>query len=246
MLKRFRTLRHRLLSLWPFPVRVRLQGVTVYVDLRSVVGRTILRNKPFDPHLTACLSQELAPGSVFIDVGANVGYFSIMALRRVGSTGEVHAFEPHPRSVRCLTLTQRANPWRNFVIHGLAAGERAGIMGLVEMWEPGHSYLNASDAGTYPCPVVPLDSWAEYYARRGLNLMKVDVEGAELNVLRGARELLTICRPVVVCEVIEANLSRFATCGAELIEYMAELDYRPEEIEGSWDRNLKFVPASRC
>ena len=88
---------------WPWPVAVRLRdGRVMYVDLRSAIGRGILATGEFDPGVFVPFRGMLRAGHTFLDVGANVGYYSMLASAIVGGAGAVHAFEIDPRPLRCL------------------------------------------------------------------------------------------------------------------------------------------------
>src|SRR3954471_9092588 len=79
---------------WPWPVAVRIKtGRRMFVDLRSGVSRGIFAKGEFDPKVFEPLRSALTPGGTFLDVGANVGFYSMLALDAVGATGAIHAFE---------------------------------------------------------------------------------------------------------------------------------------------------------
>ncbi|MDX1539768.1 MAG: hypothetical protein R3349_00050, partial [Geminicoccaceae bacterium] len=76
---------------WPLPVPVTIEHRRCYVDLRSAIGRAIYMQGEFDPAVFGPIRAALRPGDVFVDVGANIGWYSLLAARIVGPTGRVHA-----------------------------------------------------------------------------------------------------------------------------------------------------------
>jgi hypothetical protein len=81
----------------------------MFVDLRSAVGRGLFATGRFDPQVIDPLRDALKPGGTFLDLGANVGYYSMLALDLIGERGSVHAFEVDERPLRCLRKTIKRN-----------------------------------------------------------------------------------------------------------------------------------------
>jgi FkbM family methyltransferase len=215
-------------------------GRRLYVDLRSAIGRGMLVTGQFDRALGDFLRKTLQPGDTFVDVGANVGVFSLIALERVGEKGLVHAFEVDPRALRCLTRTQQANGLGNLIVHNTALGATAGLMSIVQSAELGDTYMTQPSDGALRFPLEPLDAWLDHFRERGLRLVKVDVEGAELEVLSGAERVLRTCRPIVVCEAVESHQARFGRSVADLIAFMTGLGYNVERLAGVNDPTIVF------
>jgi FkbM family methyltransferase len=154
-----------------------------------------------EPAVQEALVDHLSGGAVFYDVGANVGYFSLLGCRRVGSDGEVHCFEPLEANVRVLRRNLEENRFRNYRIHQVAVADRSGSAEMVLADEPGRTRLSDArqDAGERTV-VVPLACLDEL----GLpppDVVKIDVEGAESRVLRGMTRLLREHRPVLIIEL---------------------------------------------
>jgi FkbM family methyltransferase len=226
---------------WPFPVRL-TTGHTIYVDLRSAIGRGIMAAGIFDPALAEFITNNLSTGSVFIDVGANVGFFSVLAQSKIGSEGEVHAFETDPRSIHCLWLTRSTNRLSNMTIYPVALGEVSGTVGLSVTPDPGHTSITQREASLLPYPVLPLDTWVGVFNPKAQYLVKVDVEGAELQVLKGARQFLERFQPTVICEAVESHLMRFNVQQRDLLQFMESIGYNCNKITGTHDINFVFNP----
>src|SRR4051812_36389992 len=112
---------------WPWPVAATTtSGDRMFVDLRSSIGRALFMKGEFDPGVFPPLASVLKNGSVFIDVGANIGYYSVLASRLVGLSGRVYAFEVDPRPLRCLRRTLSQGAYSNVVVQEIGVGERRG------------------------------------------------------------------------------------------------------------------------
>jgi FkbM family methyltransferase len=146
------------------------------------------------------------PGDVVYDLGANVGYYSLAAARRVGPHGRVIAFEPLPDVADVLERHLAVNGIRNVTVERCAVSDEDG-----EAWfDPGvgSAYGRLSETGRIRVPTVSLD---RFCAVRGLplpNVVKIDVEGAELQALRGAVGILRRARPRVMLSLHTAEMQR--------------------------------------
>lgn len=202
------------------PARLK-NGDVLYVDLANAVGRTIWARGDYvtEPAIRRLIETNLEQGDVFFDVGANVGFFSLLAARVVGENGEVHSFEPLPELASLLRRTAAANRLNNLHVVEAAVGQRPGTAEMAVMKDSAYSHLvggsaeAASDHGGWrPVSVktVSLDRYFEDTVRKPLRLMKMDIEGAELEALDGARQLLSEPNaPDFICEVNADHLARF-------------------------------------
>ena len=191
----------------------------------------------FDQAVFEALEPALAPGATFVDVGANVGYYSVRALDRVGTTGAVHAFEIDERSLRCLRRTIRVGGIANLHLHEVAASDEDGTALLVTTEEAGHSQVTRSGDGQR-VPTTTLDSWRRAAGVTGIAAIKIDVEGGELRVLRGAIETLRRDHPLVVCEVVDENLREMGDSTEALLALLGAAGYQTRWLDGVWTPTL--------
>ena len=163
--------------------------------------------QPHEPAAAKLIEHVLVSGSSFIDVGANVGYYTAMAAQRVGAEGAVVAVEPLPSALSLLRVN--ASRFTNVTIHAVAAGEHARIVNFYPN-ELGDRSSLLPDAGptlgAIRVPMRPLDDLT--MSLEHVDLVKIDVEGAELDVMRGARQLIARCQPVIYWEHVEAYTRR--------------------------------------
>lgn len=219
----------------------------------------------YEPAETHFVRTVLRPGDVFVDVGANLGWFTLVASVAVGETGAVHAFEPRAETVARLLETVALNELEDLITtypYGLADEETDGVL----VWVSGTDNPGGSAVWSGAIPdnmeeqaiaLRPLDALG--FDR--IDMLKIDVEGAELRVLRGARKTLEQCRPYILSELSPDMLGRVS--GAPVESYFAffdELGYRAfivdtercgEETHGfpaGWHKsliNLALVPRER-
>lgn len=229
-------------SRWPFPVIARTRsGRRMYVDLRSSIGRGIFATGEFDPLAIEPVLRALSPGCVFFDVGANIGYYSVLALDRVGPGGRVVCFEMNDRPLRALRKTIALNGVTNIKIEVAAVTDRDGDVNFLPTAEDGHGKINLARQGTR-IPAVSLDSYVERHPVQRLDALKIDVEGAELLVLRGATRILATLRPVIAVEAVDSNSSSFGYGAKDVVEFLGAMRYRVEWLEGVDTPTIWAIP----
>jgi len=154
-----------------------------------------------EPAVQQALLQILKPGMTFYDVGANLGFFSLIGSRLVGPSGKVHAFEPMTETRAHLETNIRANQAENIVVHGVALAAASGSALLHANITPGTWTLVAGKGKPHGMQVSlsTLDETVKFADIP--DVVKIDTEGNELEVLRGGRELLSSKKPTIVFEV---------------------------------------------
>ena len=173
----------------------------------------------FEPDLQDFLARNLEAGSVFWDIGANAGFFSLLAARIVGSEGEVVAVEPFPDSAALIREQIRLNGFNGFsqVVEAAATAS----VGEASLFLTGHNTTHRlnlrgmESQGELRVPTISLDSLLDARTtNRSPDLVKVDVEGSEIDVLSGADHLLN----TGVVWVIEAHDEEVERQLSELLE----------------------------
>lgn len=221
-------------------------GISFSVDFSedSVLRELFfLKHKP--PALARILDAVLGPGCCFYDVGANIGVYTLWASKLVGVTGEVHAFEPVPRTTRLLRDIVAHNRAANVTVVAAAAADHDGT--LVLSSPRGASGLSSAvvtkvgyETDTVEAPAVTLDSYAA--GARPPDLVKIDVEGFEPAVFAGMSRLLAEQAPLVV---FEADDGHFAGAGAPVQAIAAELAIHGYELWNLGRRGLEPVRPGR-
>ena len=185
---------------------------------------------PYEPGLCGAIERLVKPGWVCADVGANIGIITQLMARLVGSTGRVVAFELHPDNVRSLRENVMASGWGK-VVHvdacAVSDGSRDRLWVFPGRWSSsaewnivGHDVEGIATDAQFEVPAVSLDQYFVPGAR--LDLVKIDVEGAEAHVLAGMKRLLRETRPVAVIEFHDevgwSGRNELYTAGYDLYE----------------------------
>lgn len=177
----------------PFIATIAPERLMLEVVPSDVIGMPIARFGVYEFAVSQLVRDYLAPGDVFVDVGANIGYYSVIAAAAVGSSGAVYAFEPSARIRARLERNVELNGLRQITVRPEAITEQSGVVRLIEpegVGNDGLAYVhtNGGDAGV-EVRAVRLDELPEF-ADRPPHLIKVDVEGGEPAVFRGGAALL--------------------------------------------------------
>jgi FkbM family methyltransferase len=218
------------------PLTVRWHGgTTVDVTLGNDNSLCLYVCGSFEPNEFAFVDRMLKPGMVFIDVGANDGYYTLFAARRVGPAGRVIAVEPSSRERAHLQRNLGRNGLDNVQVVAAALGAEAGFVDLhlAHGVHAGHNTLGDfahDDVVRASSERVALDTLDAVVARQGLtrvDIVKIDVEGGEAGVVAGARQVLATARPVLLMELNERALHAQGQSAETLLSVLRqELNYQ--------------------
>ena len=185
------------------------------------------------------LADVLEPGGVFLDIGANVGFFALLAAREVGPTGDVYAVEPVPENAEHIRRSARRNRLEIEVLE-LALTDAVGSTTLLLARHPGGAAV--ASAGEPPDPAgsieVRTDTVDDLVASgriRPPSVVKVDVEGAEVAVLAGMVDTMREHGPIVLCEVDGADQARLEAKRAEIVALLEGAGYSIETLAPSYE-----------
>jgi FkbM family methyltransferase len=248
----------RLCTLDPNPTARTLFGATLTVDARDLVGQYIYCFGVWEPNFTTWLERTLEPGDVFIDVGAHVGYFSLLASGLVGPQGAVVAIEPLPVSFELLERNIRTNGASNVRAINAAAWDEVTSMPLFGAPDTsaGVTTLYPSVAaihGFRPAATVaaePLGSLLSHEELLRARMIKIDVEGAEWRVVLGLLASLPETRPdlELVVELTPAVVEeRFGAW--QLLEQLEQNGFHAYRMHNDYELPIgrrRFVPPERA
>ncbi len=172
-----------------------------------------------DPHFfhreESLLREVLRPGDVFVDVGANIGVLSLVASSIVGENGHVFAVEAHPKTVEYLRGNVRLNKTENVSIIHAAAGDREGTVHFTSRRSDDQNCISNSG------PKVPLRTLDSLLPDVPVRLLKIDVEGFELFVLRGAGRSLQRAE-MIYFESCESLFQKFGYSTSDVLKFLAD------------------------
>ncbi|MCA0301835.1 MAG: FkbM family methyltransferase [Proteobacteria bacterium] len=213
------------------PITVRWHsGTTVDLTLGNDNSLCLYVCGSFEPNEFAFLDRVLKPGMVFIDVGANDGYYTLFAARRVGPTGLVVAAEPSSRERAHLQRNLGRNGLDNVTVVPAAIGAASGLadLHLAHGVHAGHNTLGAFAhddvvrASLERVAIEPLDSVVTRLGLAQVDFVKIDVEGAEARVVDGATTVLEKMRPILLLEVNDKALRAQGNCADTLLETLRD------------------------
>ena len=180
---------------------VSAKGFSIYVqEDDAAVGQHVKRNA-YEPHVTAVFRERLRPGMHVLDIGANIGYYTMLSASIVGSSGSVTAIEPNPDSAKLMEASRRANSFDNVTVLQVAAGRELGLLVLHGTYGNVMTSAATDAAALINSTTVPsfrIDDLVP--PNKKIDFVKIDVEGAEYNALLGASELIKRCHPTIVSE----------------------------------------------
>jgi FkbM family methyltransferase len=218
--------------LFPRGIRTRLSGGDRVRLQPRFLG---MRPEAYEEALTAVLIRHLRPGLTVVDVGAHVGLHTLMFSSRVGPTGRVLAVEPSPANACLLRSHITWNDRHNVEVIEAAVGDREDHVSFTSHPDATHPHGFANSlaynrgGATNTVPMTTIDAIC---ADRIPHLMKIDVEGAELLALRGARETLTRCAPILIIAIHPDPMRLLGTSPTELVAFLGTFGYEGRDLMG--------------
>jgi FkbM family methyltransferase len=215
--------------------RATVFGLPMVLDLSELIQRNVFLGC-YEPRETAVIRENLRPGSVFVDAGANVGWFTALAAGIVGTNGKVLSFEPSPYAYRLLLLTVARCPNVKAFNFGLSDHD-----GEAHLFVPPEANRNHNPSMVEYCPgaipvtvrVRPLGAVLEELAVPRVDVMKIDVEAHEPEVFAGCESVLRRgCIRSILCEFHDPLLRKRGSSSFELLNYLCGLGYSAEEMPG--------------
>ena len=195
----------------------------------------------------------LREGDVFFDIGANLGFYSFYVGPLCGRSGSVHAFEANPTLIPHLERSIGLNlAWSNIQLNAVAVGRKSNT--YLPLYGPErignssfhvHGWLNQGN--WVEVPVIALDDYVTKRKIERIDVMKIDIEGAELEALQGMIRIFQTCPPqAIVCELMPSAISSRAPTAArpsEIVQFLHERGYEMCQISDS-DGRLRLPEIS--
>jgi FkbM family methyltransferase len=231
----------------------RINGYDLLVLANEDVGRQIHYLGSYEKVETDYLSKNINSNAICVDIGANIGYFTMLMAQKA-SSGCVHAFEPIKLNASLLKVSAELNGFTNIRINQCAVGNVEGNVSFSQSSDSAYSSMIDTDRKPLDriltVPSITLDAYLEREGISQVDVLKVDVEGAEDLVLTGATRLLNDekRRPsVILMELYDGNLQAFGTSVDSIVEKLQGFGYRPivinkhgEALPFSEDLKLRY------
>jgi FkbM family methyltransferase len=173
------------------------------------------------------LAKILRPNMVFYDVGANAGFFSLLGAILVGPNGKVIAFEPHPNTAKLLKKQLRINEIEHVDVVCAAVSDK---VGTAKLSDESASVMNSLIGAHKAKRVIEVKTTTideESKVRNFPDVLKIDVEGAEIDVLRGAEHSIRMRKPILLVEIHSHKIA------IQYDQIMAEFGYETHDLEGT-------------
>jgi FkbM family methyltransferase len=206
------------------------------------------------------LASLVGPGSVCLDAGAAAGLYSFVLSRLVGPSGQVHSIEPlsfaHPLWRRVLRTADCLNVSHHAVAVSAEPGNGMMSVPYRRMPVTGRSFLTAKTTGLgpnaeftrheeVPVPIDTIDALIERTGLTRLDFIKIDVEGAELQVLRGGQRTLREFRPAMLLEIEARHTARYEYTTSDVVDWLQQRGYRMYAWQDGWQETGQVVPHQR-
>ncbi len=216
-------------------VRTR-RGFLLQIDQADWLGRHVYVTGEYEPETSDVMEALLRPGDTMVDIGANIGYFTLLAAQRVGASGSVHAFEPVNATRESLLANISLNHFKDRIqVHSEAVSNHSGELNFF-VGPPDHrgtSSLRQLEhaSETVTVPTAPLSELLP--PDTSVQLVKIDVEGAEYSVLEGMRPLLESQHPHLILEMTDEYLRGMGHSAAMIRDELHNLGYHMYAIQAN-------------
>jgi len=217
----------------------------IIVNPAEFIGKHIYIEGIYEPDCTYLFNKLLNAGDCVLDVGANIGYFTLLASKLVGLEGKVFAFEALPQIMQVLEKNVKLNSLSNVVCYETAVSDKCG---LVEFYASSIDNLGLSSmrnikqtsAVRSEIPSVTIDSIITNLP--SVKLVKIDVEGAEFKVLEGMKELIKRDKPYIILEVTDEFLRQMDSSTKMIAEIFFIEGYKLFHFVAKDLQEIKSIP----
>ena len=211
-------------------------GSMIACDTRDLIQRRLYGFGVWEPDLTRWIATRLEPGDTFVDVGANIGYYALLAAKRVGWSGAVVAVEASPRIFAMLQDNLVRNRAHNVRAVNIAISDRPGVATLFSgpSWHIGLTSTVEVPDSAFECeiPTAPLREILQPEEVATARLVKIDIEGDEWSAVKGLVPLLGLLRPEaeIVVEVHPEGLSQRGHGAEDFMRVLVDAGYHAYEL----------------
>ncbi|MEB3826064.1 FkbM family methyltransferase [Phormidium sp. CCY1219] len=233
--------------------------VKLYLDIeqfsQKIMWSYFSQGQFYEPAETKLLQRVLTPGDTFIDIGAHIGYYSLIAALLVGENGQVFSVEPNAININWIRHHIAANQLENIEIFPtVLGGENKAVEFFINadndgghaLWDVGLHKINKKsrlNPQTETLQMSTLDDLLKDKPLNSLKLIKIDAEGAEYQILQGAENTLFRSGvPYVICEINRFALQKMGTSETQLRELMGAMGYTPYLLRNEAPHLVKLSP----
>ncbi len=195
----------------------------------------------YEPPLQQAFLNHLKPGDVVYDIGANVGFFTILAAKLVGSSGKVYAFEPAPENVAIVRRNLKQNNFSHVTVIEKAVFSSTGTAELLlAKYAGGHTLATVGTPpdldGSLAVQLVSIDYLVDRQEIEPPKFVKIDVEGAEIEVLKGMSQTISQFKPTIIYEVDDETKEALLAKKREIELFLENLNYKITLLDKSYSQ----------
>jgi FkbM family methyltransferase len=224
-----------------------VQGHRMHLDKGDSMGLSFFG--VFEPFMSSIVAGEVRRGDIVLDIGASIGYYTLMFARLVGEEGHVYAFEPAPESFEILKRNIEENGYRNVTLINKAVSD---FTGKTRLFLCGYNNMahtmskTRSSSGSIEIDTVRLDDFFGADSRP-IDFIKIDVEGAELAAIRGMERLLQRSPSVsLITEFYPGWLASYGADAREYLKFLTGLGFSVSDINEEVKRVESSDPEAIC
>jgi FkbM family methyltransferase len=188
-------------------------------------------NQAFETKTLSRFAELVKPNDTVLDIGANIGMFSLLGSRLVGDNGRIIAFEPSRKTFDILNENLKLNNCKNVEIVQLALGDTEGSIFLGEVENDALNFIDKNQKTGEEVALKLLDNYLKENKINKIDFIKIDIEGAEYLCFKGATEMLKNHRPTIIMECNENWCLRFGYSVFELLNFLSQFNYRFENYD---------------
>jgi FkbM family methyltransferase len=202
-------------------------NLKIFAPRHNRVAASIYTKGVWEPEVTGALRALIKPGDTVFDIGGDAGYYTVIFAKLVGSGGKVVVFEPIPKAQERIMENVALNDFHNVEMVDLALGSKPGSFVLERPFQDSRINLNKAEPGPEDIlvKVIRFDDLAKARVLPRADLIKIDVEGAELEILRGMESYVAAHHPTFVIELHPELLPQFGASVDDVIQWLKERGY---------------------
>ena len=199
----------------------------VFPPRSNRISSSLYQTGVWEPEVTGAVRALVKPGNVVFDIGGDAGYYSLLFARSTTASGKVYVFEPIPKAVQRIQENAKLNLFEHIEVIGTALGSKPGAFVLEQPFKDSRINLHKQQPGPDDIlvPVVRFDDLAAERSLPRADLVKIDVEGAEMEILRGMEIYVATHRPTFVIELHPHLRPHFGSSVEEVISWLRNQDY---------------------
>lgn len=212
-------------------------SIRFWARMGETIDNQVYFNGVFEPIFTSLFLDLVEPGATFLDVGANMGYYTLLGWREVGERGRVYAFEPDPNSISRLERNLKLNQANHVTVIGSAVSNLRGTakfhVSSSEDANQGNASLVVESETALEVPTITLDEFLEEHQLRDVGLLKMDIEGGEALAVQGmTRSIQSGVFRAILLEMHRVPVASLGTSPERILATFSSCGYSVYRVHG--------------